>query len=47
MRTYLLTFALADDVAGIVVIALAYSGHIDLPALAAGAAILGAVIVAR
>ena len=47
VRTYLLTFALADDVAGIVVIALAYSGHIDLTALAAGAAILGAARVAR
>jgi hypothetical protein len=33
VRTYLLTFALVDDVAGIVVIALAYSGHIDLTAL--------------
>ena len=33
--------------AGIVVIALAYSGHIDLTALAAGAAILGAAGVAR
>ena len=31
----------ADHVAGIVVIALAYSGHIDLTALAAGVAILG------
>ena len=47
VRTYLLTFALADDVAGIVVIALAYSGHIDLTALAAGVAILGAAGVAR
>ena len=47
VRTYLLTFALADDVAGIVVIALAYSGHIDLAALAAGVAILGGVVVAR
>ncbi len=47
IRTYLLTFALADDMAGIVIIALAYSGHIDLTALGAGAAILGAVIVAR
>ena len=36
VRTYLLTFALADDVAGIVVIALAYSGHINLAALGAG-----------
>jgi Na+/H+ antiporter NhaA len=47
VRTYLLTFALADDVAGIAVIALVYSGHIDLVALGTGAAILGAVIVAR
>src|SRR5262249_13814604 len=29
VRTYLLTFSLVDDVAGIVVIALAYSGHIN------------------
>ncbi len=47
VRTYLLTFALVDDVAGIVIIALAYSGHIDLAALAVGLAILGAVIVVR
>ena len=47
VRTYLLTFALVDDVAGIVVIALVYSGHIDLAALGAGVAILGAVIVVR
>ncbi len=47
VRTYLLTFALVDDVAGIVVIALAYSGHIDLTALAVGLAILGAVMVTR
>jgi len=33
--TYLLTFSLVDDVAGIVVIALAYSGHINLAALGA------------
>jgi Na+/H+ antiporter NhaA len=47
VRTYLLTFALADDVAGIVVIALAYSGHLNLAALAAGLVILGVVIVVR
>ena len=47
VRTYLLTFAVVDDVAGIVVIALAYSGHIDPAALGTGVAILGAVIVAR
>jgi len=47
VRTYLLTFALVDDVAGIAIIALAYSSHIDLAALGVGVAILGAVIVAR
>jgi Na+/H+ antiporter NhaA len=47
VRTYLLTFALADDVAGIVVIALAYSGHLNLAALAVGLAILGVVVVVR
>ncbi len=47
VRTYLLTFALVDDVAGIAVIALVYSGHIDLAALGAGVAILGAEMVAR
>ena len=47
VRTYLLTFALVDDVAGIAVIALVYSGHIDLAALGAGVAILGVVVVAR
>jgi Na+/H+ antiporter NhaA len=47
VRTYLLTFAIVDDVAGIVIIALAYSGHIDLAALAVGLAVLGAVAAAR
>jgi Na+/H+ antiporter NhaA len=47
VRTYLLTFAIVDDVAGIVIIALAYSGHIDLSALAIGLGILAAVVVAR
>ena len=40
VRTYMLTFAIADDVAGIVVIALVYSGHINLVALGAGLALL-------
>jgi Na+/H+ antiporter NhaA len=47
VRTYLLTFAIVDDVAGIVIIAVAYSGHIDLAALAVGLAMLGAVVAAR
>ena len=40
VSTYLLTFAIVDDVAGIVVIALAYSGHIDMVALGVGLALL-------
>ena len=47
VRTYLLTFAIVDDVAGIVVIALVYSGRIDPAALGVGLAVLGLVIVAR
>jgi Na+/H+ antiporter NhaA len=47
VRTYLLTFAIVDDVAGIIIIALAYSGHIDLTALAVGIVILVAVVVSR
>jgi Na+/H+ antiporter NhaA len=47
VRTYLLTFAIVDDVAGIVVIAVAYSGHIDLVALATGVALLAVAVLAR
>jgi protein-disulfide isomerase len=47
VRTYLLTFALVDDVAGIAVIALAYSADIDLAALGIGAAILAVVLLVR
>jgi Na+/H+ antiporter NhaA len=47
VRTYLLTFAIVDDVAGIVVIAVAYSEHIDLVALAIGVVFLVVVILAR
>src|SRR5262245_4458557 len=47
VRTYLLTFALVDDVAGIAVIAVAYSGTINLTALAVGIAILAAVVALR
>jgi Na+/H+ antiporter NhaA len=47
VRTYLLTFALADDVAGIAVIALAYSGRLNMAALGIGLALLGTVIVVR
>jgi Na+/H+ antiporter NhaA len=47
VRTYLLTFALVDDVAGIAVIALAYSAHIDVAVLGIGVGILAAVVVMR
>jgi Na+/H+ antiporter NhaA len=47
VRTYLLTFSIVDDVAGIVIIALAYSGHLNLVALVIGLAILGVVVLAR
>jgi Na+/H+ antiporter NhaA len=45
VRTYVLTFAIVDDVAGIIVIAIAYSHHIDLGALGIGLAILAALSV--
>src|SRR5260370_32125181 len=47
VRTYLLTFSVVDDLAGIVVIAVVYSGHIRLGALLTGVAILGVVVVLR
>jgi Na+/H+ antiporter NhaA/predicted DsbA family dithiol-disulfide isomerase len=47
VRTYLLTFAIVDDVAGIAVIAVVYSSRIDLAALAAGVAFLAVVALAR
>jgi protein-disulfide isomerase len=43
----MLTFAVADDVAGIVVIAVVYSDRIDLTGLGAGLAFLGLVVAAR
>jgi Na+/H+ antiporter NhaA len=47
VRTYLLTFSIVDDVAGIIVIALVYSSRLNLAALGIGVAILGLVVVAR
>jgi Na+/H+ antiporter NhaA len=47
VRTYLLTFAIVDDVAGIVVIAVVYSTHIDPVALAIGLAALAVVLLVR
>jgi len=47
VRTYLLTFAIVDDVAGIVIIAVVYSERIDLAPLTAGLALLALVVLAR
>jgi Na+/H+ antiporter NhaA len=47
VRTYLLTFAIVDDVAGIAVIAVVYSGRINLVALAVGVVFLAVVALAR
>jgi Na+/H+ antiporter NhaA/predicted DsbA family dithiol-disulfide isomerase len=47
LRSYLLTFAVVDDLTAIVVIALVYSHHIDVPALLAGGTALAAVFLAR
>jgi Na+/H+ antiporter NhaA len=47
VRAYLLTFAIVDDVAGIVVIAVAYSSRIDLAALGVGLGFLVVAAVAR
>jgi Na+/H+ antiporter NhaA len=47
LSTYLLTFAIVDDIAGIVIIALAYSGRIDVTALAIGLGVLGVAALGR
>ncbi len=47
LRTYLLTFAVVDDLVGLGVIAVAYSRHIAVAALLAGLAILGVALVIR
>jgi Na+/H+ antiporter NhaA len=47
VRTYLLTFAIVDDVVGIAIIAFVYSGHIDLQPLLIGLGLLGIALLAR
>jgi Na+/H+ antiporter NhaA len=47
VRTYLLTFSVVDDLAGIAVIAIAYSGTIQAGALLAGIGFLAVVLVLR
>ena len=47
VRTYLLTFSVVDDLAGIAVIAIAYSGHIQVVPLLFGIGFFAVVLVIR
>ncbi len=47
VRTYLLTFSVVDDLAGLVVIAVAYSGHIEVVPLVCGFGFIAVVLVLR
>jgi Na+/H+ antiporter NhaA len=47
VRTYLLTFSIVDDLAGIAIIAIAYSGRIDMLPLGVGLGLLAAAVVMR
>jgi Na+/H+ antiporter NhaA len=47
VRTYLLTFSVVDDLAGIAIIAIVYSGQVKLGPLLAGIAFLGLVMLVR
>ncbi|MGH3408533.1 MAG: Na+/H+ antiporter NhaA [Streptosporangiaceae bacterium] len=47
VRTYLLTFAIVDDLVGIAIIAFVYSGPLTWPPLVVGVALLAASLVLR
>jgi Na+/H+ antiporter NhaA len=47
LRVFLLTLAVVDDLAALVVIATVYSGHVSLPALAIAVALFGALVALR
>jgi Na+/H+ antiporter NhaA len=47
VRTYLLTFSVVDDLAGLVVIAIAYSGHVDAVPLTIGVVFLALIYLLR
>ncbi|MGH3275885.1 MAG: Na+/H+ antiporter NhaA [Streptosporangiaceae bacterium] len=47
VRTYLLTFAIVDDLAALTIIAVVYSGPVSWPPLLAGVLILAGVALAR
>jgi Na+/H+ antiporter NhaA len=47
VRTYLLTFSVIDDLAALIVIAVAYSEQVQMPALLTGVGILAVVLAIR
>ncbi len=47
IRTYLLTFSVVDDLAGIAIIAIAYSGRIQVVPLLSGIGFLAVVLIVR
>ena len=47
VRIYLLTFSVVDDLAGLAVIAIAYSGHIEVVPLLVGLGLIGVVLILR
>ena len=47
VRTYLLTFSVVDDLAGLAVIAIAYSGQIEVVPLLVGLGLIGMVLILR
>jgi Na+/H+ antiporter NhaA len=47
MRVFLLTLAVFDDLAALAVIAIAYTGHVSLPALAVAVALFAALLALR
>ena len=47
LRTFILTLVVADDLVALVVIALVYSEHVDIGALAMAVALFGALLLVR
>ncbi|RFC70107.1 Na+/H+ antiporter NhaA [Streptomyces sp. AcE210] len=47
LRIFILTVAVADDFVALIVIAVAYSGHIDVPALLAALGLFGVILLVR
>ena len=47
LRAYLLTVAVVDDIVALLVIAIAYSGHVSLTALLIGLGVFGCILLVR